>query len=1763
MSKRFISPIAIDLGAKNTGVYFAHYPAGSTLGVFEEPGTKTGKVYQLDSNNYTYLMANRTAKRHQRRGFDRRQMAKRLFKLIWCKHFKLPWDKDVQQTISFLLNRRGFSFLTEEYDAEILSQFPQEAFFELPIESDELQNDNGDYDFDSALTEWTNEGIGKVKQKYDAIKTKIYIEKLRGACLQFQKSKKYVERIRDNNKLSKLDQDVFNKLKDQGVEGISLAKTGSYSYTTRDGEQKTLPYRYGEKVNLAEYVNHSGNTKEILASLPEETNRDYWNFNAAKFDIEKINESEKEEERFFNSESKPNIKTHLHHLTFALGKILNELESGGRHRSKYFEEVKAVLENENHRHGYLKRFCKQLQSGKYQELNVDRLTNLIGHISNLELKPLRKYFNDEKHKISKTNKEGDQWDEQRITRFFERWILREWRVSEKDKDKADNKKASYSKLKRLWNEHDKVVNFWLHTCPVYTIPPYQDNNNRRPPKCQSLILNVVFLNKKYPNWQQWLDELKKLKPVKDYLDNYEEELKGLKSSKEKEYFSDDHKGNLLTDSGRRSMAELNTRILQFIFDRVKDEDPLNLNEIYSHAKKYRQPQSTDEEKKDAREKLEQAIKDSCLTDKLKTARDYSNEALFAEDTFLHLICKYYKQRQRARDGRIYIHPEYRSVKGRGYENTGRFDDKDHLLTYCNHKPRQKRYQILGDLAGILLTTEEILKSKIGITNEIKKSNDATKFFETVEKFFNEVKDDTSSLRYFMKDCADAQKDYGNSLKDVIDYNYQKYTRLQKDKEKLIDANIQNIHGKNKISDQKKESIRKSTKRLIKLKEKSHDFAELLSNKIHRQLTDDKKKVITDKFNNPFSLAQIYNIVYKERNGNSKTCAVCSADNSFRMKTDFHKKKNNFVAKAQRLPAIPTRIIDGAVMRMARIVGGAIADDKWKKIKNELKQGNEVYVPIITESNRFEFEPSREELVKDQRSNSKPRKGKALERGVECKIFASKEERIKSAGKGICPYTGVDLGNVGEIDHIIPRASEWGTLNDETNLIWASKSGNQHKTNRELSLVDLDSEYKERLFTGKSDSDIKKWIIDKIGDGSGENFTFGKYKNFRNLTEDQQKAFRHALFLVREPLQKKVINAINNKNRSLVNGTQRYFAEVVANQIYKKTKKEKIDTKNIRFDYFGVASDGSVNSVPRIRKKLENKKDNDGNLIYPELQRHKKEEKEEGEKQTIYSHLLDAKFAFMIALSNHYCSPQTPTRLDHPGRNGGSLGIFAKQIDLYCDEYFDSNGELHNFYDAIKISVVDESKIARELSRTRPRPDNEKVSHRPLFSENSVAMHFLKLIQIDLDGQEEPVYLNGFLALGELKKCLETEDCDYANEYCKQNYAEILKDKEELEEIKKLYLDKFKIKKGTNAGSIIIKEFGKRKSCVKIYSLDKKEVYKFLVKNCNSASPLKEKDLSIIKALQKLWYFTKKENVIKKEKGKKDKFNKQKEVKFKCAGFVNPQIKNAWGKLENTLDENEDIYNQVKNYFLKEKDKKPEEKIGHQKSRKVFSLPMSTQKGFLIRKKSWMGKDVFYCRPASNDFSKTVLHKDNDGGLPDKGRDERLSMSYRKKNIFYIADNPTKMGKELKPISNDLAIDPNEYYEAKIPEKFRPCIIRIENKRTDAKRPHFKFFLNPNEKMDFACFIEFILHFPFRKLQDLNAKIKIEYFMSDEKFKNENQLKRCINEIEGMKKKPEKLLPVLKEFQKLWVSSRENNVLKYQAERKFTICPQINEASSRS
>ncbi len=1590
-----ISPLAIDLGAANTGVYSAHYQAGCKL---EEIQEQTGKVYQLEKSSYTLLMQDRTAKRHQRRGFDRRQMAKRLFRLIWERHFNLDWDKDTRSTIGFLLNRRGFSFLDEEYDKEILSDFPQDALKELPEdlqpELKKYRNENDSYDLDRALTEWSGQDrkiakqFGEIKKEPDCIrKRQVVIErtkKLRAYCSRRIQKEAITESDKAKVKpagLSKWIVDEWRQKDVKGLEGISTP----------------------DDIDMVDYLNKQGpeQAQAILNSIPDyrteetEIKNSLWNFKVnfkeKNFDLEKARETGKPDERFFDDDHdrNPNIKTHLHHLAFALYKIKTELESGHRHRSKYFMEVEQVLENTNHTHGYLKAFCRQLQSGGFEGLTTAKLTWLIGHLSNLELKPLRKYFNDKRHKKS------DFWEEKRLEKFFERWILREWRVGEKDRDKAEGKDFSYKQLRQKWKcRQGSVIDFWLETDPRFTIPPYQDNNNRHPPRCQSLILNPACLDSKYPQWCDWLKQLGDIPSVKDYLDDFESRLKKLKSGKGKSYFDDSGKGDFKNDSQRRSLAALDARLLQFILDRVKATDSLKLNEIYSQAKGYKQNNRDEKDPQEFRKALERAINTSVLPDGLKTQRNYTNDAIFEQGTFLHLVCRYYKQRQRAKDGRLFIHPEYRFRKGRGYEKTGRFDDANCLMTYCNHKPRQKKYQSLADLAGVLQLSPQKLREVVN--------------------------------------CQDGQTEDENLIlwilrNERIKPNCERADKEQKARRGRLKLDIRAVYGliyhKRTNESPSSAEIKKILKESrVRDATKLHSFCERakkLCLGLTKDLYDEKaqKRRGEDLERNPaaavYLLAQIYNIAFTERSGNTSTCAVCSADNAQRMQI-VDDQTGNVTAKAQRLPAIATRLIDGAVMRMARIVGGAIADDKWASIECELENGQPVHVPIITESNRFEFEPSKEEIVEGQRKN--PRQGKALERTDDPAPFDQKEQRIKGAGHNICPYTGESVTeNNGEIDHIIPRASSWGTLNDEANLICASRQGNKTKGNAEYSLSNLDGTYKRKQFGSKDDGEIEEWIIDQIGDGSDENFKFGPYRSFINLNEDEQRAFRHALYLVDNPcLRRKVIGAINNRNRALVNGTQRYFAEVLANQLYKKAKR--IDKAHLlTFDYFGVEARSSSrgDGIYDLRKDYEKAAGNDIARFA----------KESGKAQDAYSHLIDAQLAFAVAADAH--------------RDEGSLKLELDNAGLWPVDK--ETGEIvyeSTIFKAIRVEPDD----MRQETLDRRKPSERFSSHRSFTRDTFYAGHYLPVLLKEENNQVSARI--GF----DWKNSFELRDTPKSL----QNLNGLLKEGlcRGMENQEIVCISSFRdLYEKLTAQNRFMQQVKKSGYCY--LSINKKKLHECLLRDHNTKNGQPSSDLFDF-CYKTLGYRTEKETISKREdldcvinKDENFQIKKEKETISLPSKKEWIDCRKKWQAAEKTGQAFEEF---LRSYF------KSQQQHAHQKAGKVFSMPVVSKQGkFLIGRKSWDGKRT---AQILNDSNSTGTN--NKPAIPCRLADGSLS---KKLAVWAQSENVVKLsGDEYQ---DGEIIDPSDWYcvdGEKIPLPLPEAIDGLWYRIDDSTRPSIKIRL---------------------------------------------------------------------------------------------------------
>ncbi len=1510
-----ISPIAIDMGAKNTGVYYANYKQGSSFDEIDKKGEVL--IYQ----EYTALLRDRTAKRHARRGSQRKKLAKRLVTLVLESYFHFPAGEH-SQAIGFLLNRRGFTFLEEQYSEEHLQNFPEDAWNALFGEVQEfLGKREGIAD---KLTNLVNDTTGKITEIFKAI------QEIEG-YKNFQETKDeikkdyvyfdYVEKIGKAFDIVKKGGDITDeKVRKTAKDKQNLSETSKWIVERLQENELDFITDTGNQTNLITQINKISNIQQLKNKLPDiekerekikkrekENNDSDWNFKIAEFEFNHKNEKGLEED-------KP--KTHLHHFCYAIYQINHALTTGHRHRSTFFEEIKSdLLKADKHSHEYLKKFGKAV--GASPNLNVDKLSKLICHISNLELKPLRTYFNDSspiqrKKEYRKTDRTksnfvshkngGGEFSNEKLSRVASTWFLKHWTVN-KEKDTSE-KVIDHKKLKQLWELHqdkDDVVAFWLNTDPILTMPPYQSMTNRKPPKCQSLVLNGEYLDKHYPSWKDWIASLN---PDKDY----KEKMQSLQSRKGKR----ERKGKPI--DGRLVSDELiSLRQLQFVLDTAKKIDNYKLNEIWSAHHKIQQLEK--DNTKDSAEikiwkcKLKKFKEESQLPNKLKQDLDFDKQ-----DSFGHFINKYYKNRRKAKHGRYFLIQE----KKEKWLTDGR------LLILCQHKPKQKKYQWLLDLSAILGVDSKKLDNKMGGKDP--------------EDWLKEI----SGFKSACAASAKAQKDHRGGLKTQIDQEF-----------------------------------RKKKGNLYKLNDKCEKLAIKLSALVFDDLSKDDQSKKAKKFKSIFSFAQIDNIVFKDRTGFSKTCPVCSTDNACRM------NEVDGFAQAQRLAALSIRLIDGVVMRICDAVSRHVAVVCWKQyIGQDVDEGTEVNIPLILEQNRFEFEPNLAKL-----------KGKKTNKDDMRSDYADKVERIKTDAKKICAYSGDDLdrGDRGEIDHIIPQASIYGTLNDEANLIYVSKRANKEKRNKAKFLADLNDEYKQKIFNCTNDDEIREFIYQQLGENAGEvdvdaRFCFGAYLSFINLDEKQKIAFRHALFLKDDPLKCKVIKVLQNRNRTIVNGTQRYMAQCIADKIYKIAKQAGKE-KQVSFDYFEYSATAhNSNSTVNLRKFYE---DQDAKL--PDGIHLVDLAKKSG-KQKLQSHLIDAQMAFLLAADEH--------------KNNGAMGLYfgkgetvTQGVDMETGEYkpnkfFELSCVEEKNIIEVELNAKSMNKKIMENSNTDKKINMSKIFQRYVFKQNAIGERYRPIVEF-----EEKLYLGYPQKIKGGSYTCRSPECNLVKKTNKNQFKQII----ENEKYYELTTDTAQIKIYT------IKKINKQ---YKIIDLDSHTYFSKVNKEYTDSEKADIKHINLINGECK--YYVKRDDVIHAPKIVAKEQYKQYPFYKNWVDFDAAWEKCAGGQYKISVDGDSyiletDSAKEKWNKFCEEQLHIPKEKKNkHAKVRKTFSMiALGTPPGTVFRMNR-QGKHIYQAVPLdtsliSKNRSNFLIKHSKNLTLVSKTADKELSKEINCEEEFLLKD----------------------------------------------------------------------------------------------------------------------------------------------------------------
>lgn len=775
--------------------------------------------------------------------------------------------------------------------------------------------------------------------------------------------------------------------------------------------------------------------------------------------------------------------------------IANLQSLGHKHRSKYLSDILQDMKRDSR----ITRLSEAFGS-------TDNLWRIIGNVSNLQERAVRWYFNDAKF---------EQGQEQLDAGKLRNVLIRALKyLRSNDKEWSASQKQIIQSLESSDNELDVLAGL----DPDRTIPPYEDQNNRRPPEDQTLYLNPKALSSAYGDkWKSWANKFAAAYPL------LTEDL-----------------SEILENTDRKSRIKIRSDVLP-------DPD-YRLSYILQRA-------------------LDRSIAlDECSI--RRTAEDFENGVVIKNEKleevllghqleeFLEFANRYYQETAKAKNGLWFL------------ENA--------LLERADLHPPMKN-KILHVIVG----------QALGIS--------PTKGTEFIDKIWNSKVKGRSTVRSICNAIENERKTYGPYFSE--DYKFVK-TALKEGKTE--------------------KELSKKFAAVIKVLKMVHEVVPFIGKEL--QLSDEAQS----KFDNPYSLAQLYNLIETERNGFSKVSLAAHLENAWRM------TMTDGSAQCCRLPADCVRPFDGFIRK-------AIDRNSWevaKRIAEEVKKSVDftngtVKIPVAVEANSFNFTASLTDLkyiqLKEQKLKKKLEDIQRNEENQE-KRWLSKEERIRSDSHGICAYTGHPLDDVGEIDHIIPRSltlkKSESIYNSEVNLIFVSAQGNQEKKNNIYLLSDLAKNYLTAVF---GTSDLSQ-ITNEIESTVLQLKAAGRLGYFDLLSEKERACARHALFLNSDSeARRAVVDVLGSRRKASVNGTQAWFVRSIFSKVRQALAAWTQETGNeLIFDAISVPAVDSSDMRKRFAE------------YRPEFRKPKV--------QPVASHSIDAMCIYLAACSDPFKTKRMGSQL---------------------------------------------------------------------------------------------------------------------------------------------------------------------------------------------------------------------------------------------------------------------------------------------------------------------------------------------------------------------------------------------------------------------------------------------------------------------------------------------------------------------------------------
>ena len=164
--------------------------------------------------------------------------------------------------------------------------------------------------------------------------------------------------------------------------------------------------------------------------------------------------------------------------------IANLQSLGHKHRSKYLSDILQDMKRDSR----ISRLSEAFGS-------IDNLWRIIGNISNLQERAVRWYFNDAKFEQGQEQLDADK---------LKNVLIRALKYLRSDDKKWS---ASQKQIIQSLEQSGDVLDVLAVLDPDRTIPPYEDQNNRRPPEDQTLYLNPRALSSEYGDkWKSWANK---------------------------------------------------------------------------------------------------------------------------------------------------------------------------------------------------------------------------------------------------------------------------------------------------------------------------------------------------------------------------------------------------------------------------------------------------------------------------------------------------------------------------------------------------------------------------------------------------------------------------------------------------------------------------------------------------------------------------------------------------------------------------------------------------------------------------------------------------------------------------------------------------------------------------------------------------------------------------------------------------------------------------------------------------------------------------------------------------------------------------------------------------------------------------------------------------------------------------------------------------------------------------------------------------------